>query len=198
MIYLTATGQPPGDNSTVHIYTQKIHTTTQNKNTYNNTKQKIHTTTQKLGMQAVPRLCWFYPGICLKTEEKARKTLSQGSHICIFTMITISLFIFSNSTNRLVFLSVTALSLCEVGTEVLYIIQTNKAGFSPGRPGFIPIPFHVRFVVQMWYWNRLSPQSLQFSLASNVTLMLHTTIHMLPLKKEERGNLENFQKAKHF
>jgi len=73
-------------------------------------------------MQAVPRLCWFYPGICLKTEEKARKTLSQGSHICIFTMITISLFIFSNSTNRLVFLSVTALSLCEVGTEVLYII----------------------------------------------------------------------------
>ena len=29
-------------------------------------------------MQAVPRLCKFYPGICLTTEEKARKTLSQG------------------------------------------------------------------------------------------------------------------------
>jgi len=27
---------------------------------------------------AVPRLCEFYPGICLTTEEKARKTLSQG------------------------------------------------------------------------------------------------------------------------
>jgi hypothetical protein len=26
----------------------------------------------------VPRLCEFYPGICLTTEEKARKTLSQG------------------------------------------------------------------------------------------------------------------------
>jgi NADH dehydrogenase FAD-containing subunit len=26
----------------------------------------------------VPRLCVFYPGICLTTEEKARKTLSQG------------------------------------------------------------------------------------------------------------------------
>ena len=24
------------------------------------------------------RLCEFYPGICLTTEEKARKTLSQG------------------------------------------------------------------------------------------------------------------------
>ena len=27
----------------------------------------------------MPRLCEFYPGICLTTEEKARKTLSQGS-----------------------------------------------------------------------------------------------------------------------
>ena len=26
---------------------------------------------------AVPRLCEFYPGICLTTEEKARKNLSQ-------------------------------------------------------------------------------------------------------------------------
>ena len=28
--------------------------------------------------RAVPRLCEFYPGICLTTEEKARKNLSQG------------------------------------------------------------------------------------------------------------------------
>jgi len=27
----------------------------------------------------VPRLCEVYPGICLATEEKARKNLSQGS-----------------------------------------------------------------------------------------------------------------------
>jgi hypothetical protein len=26
----------------------------------------------------VPRLCEFYPGICLATEEKARKNLSEG------------------------------------------------------------------------------------------------------------------------
>jgi hypothetical protein len=33
---------------------------------------------QKLGsVRAVPRLCGFYPGICLTTEEKARKNLSQ-------------------------------------------------------------------------------------------------------------------------
>ena len=55
-------------------------------NIQNNTKirrttQKIHRTTQKLGrVRAVPRLCEFYPGICLTTEEKARKNLSQGSH----------------------------------------------------------------------------------------------------------------------
>jgi len=48
-------------------------------NTENDTKQTIHRTTQKLGrMQAVPYLCGFYPGICLTTEEKARKNLSQG------------------------------------------------------------------------------------------------------------------------
>ena len=29
-------------------------------------------------MRVVPRLCEFYPGICLTTEEKARKNLSQG------------------------------------------------------------------------------------------------------------------------
>ena len=28
-------------------------------------------------MRAVPRLCEFYPGICLTTEEKTRKNLSQ-------------------------------------------------------------------------------------------------------------------------
>jgi hypothetical protein len=27
----------------------------------------------------MPRLCEVYPGICLTTEEKARKKLSQGS-----------------------------------------------------------------------------------------------------------------------
>jgi len=65
MMYLvTAIGLPPGGSSTVHRYTQTV-----------------HTTTQKLGrVWAVPPLCGFYPGICLTTEEKARKNLSQGSH----------------------------------------------------------------------------------------------------------------------
>jgi len=30
-------------------------------------------------VRAVPRLCELHPGICLTTEEKARKTLGQGS-----------------------------------------------------------------------------------------------------------------------
>jgi hypothetical protein len=29
-------------------------------------------------LRAVPRLCALHPGICLTTEEKARKNLSQG------------------------------------------------------------------------------------------------------------------------
>ena len=63
MIYLlTAIGLTPGGSSTVHIYTQTVHRTTQ------------------FGrVRAVPCLCELYPGICLTTEEKARKNLSQGS-----------------------------------------------------------------------------------------------------------------------
>jgi hypothetical protein len=38
----------------------------------------------------VPRLCEFYHGICLKTEKKARKTLSQGkenlSHSTVYIL----------------------------------------------------------------------------------------------------------------
>jgi hypothetical protein len=63
------------DKNAVHrILTETlVHTN----NTVNDTKQTIHTTTQKLGrVRAVPRLCGFYPGICLTTEEKKHvKTL---------------------------------------------------------------------------------------------------------------------------
>jgi len=39
-------------------------------------------------VRAVPRLCKFYPGICLKTEEKARKTLSQSSNKSIIAELS--------------------------------------------------------------------------------------------------------------
>jgi hypothetical protein len=60
--------------SSVHIYTQKTHRTTQNK--------KYLEQHKNLGrVRAVPHLCGFYPGICLTTEQKARVNLSQGSRI---------------------------------------------------------------------------------------------------------------------
>jgi hypothetical protein len=52
------------------LFSTHMHTNS----TENVTKQTIHRTTQKLGrMRFVPRLCGFYPGICLTTEEKIRK-----------------------------------------------------------------------------------------------------------------------------
>jgi len=79
MIYLTAVGQPPGGSSSVHIYTPKQYRE-RHKTKIHRTTQKIHRKTQKLGrVRAAPRLCGFYPDICLKTEEKARKNLSQSS-----------------------------------------------------------------------------------------------------------------------
>ena len=71
---LTAIGLTPGGSSTVHIYTQTVHRTTQSTKT-------IHRTTQLINLgrvRAVPRFCDLYPDICLTTEEKARKNLSQG------------------------------------------------------------------------------------------------------------------------
>ena len=60
---LIAIGLTPGGNSTVCIYTQTVHRTTIN-----------------LGrVQAMPHLGELYPGICLTTEEKPQKNLSQGN-----------------------------------------------------------------------------------------------------------------------
>ena len=67
MIYLlTAIGLSSGGSSTVHIYTQTIHRTTQNKQY----KEKHNNFGR---VRAVPRLGELYPGICLATEKKARK-----------------------------------------------------------------------------------------------------------------------------
>jgi len=62
----------PGGSSTIHIYTQTIHRTTQN-------KQYIEQHNNFGRARTALRLGELYPGICLTTEEKARKKLSQGS-----------------------------------------------------------------------------------------------------------------------
>ena len=73
MIYLlNAIGLPSGGSSTVHIYTQTVHRTKQN-------KQYIEQHKNFGRLRAMPRLGELYPGICLTTEENARKNLSQGS-----------------------------------------------------------------------------------------------------------------------
>jgi hypothetical protein len=71
---LTAIGLSPGGRSTVHIYTQAVHRTIQN-------KQYIEQHNIFGRVRAVPRLGWLDPGICLTTVEKARKNLSQGSRV---------------------------------------------------------------------------------------------------------------------
>jgi hypothetical protein len=55
----------------VHIYTQTIYRTTQ-------ITTEQHKYIECCRVRVVPRLCEFYSGICLTTEEKARKSLSQG------------------------------------------------------------------------------------------------------------------------
>ena len=61
---LTASGLTPGGSSTVHIYTQTV-----------------HRTTQLIWEQGgpYPVFAGYTLAFCLTTEEKARKNLSQGS-----------------------------------------------------------------------------------------------------------------------
>jgi hypothetical protein len=73
MIYLlTAIGLPPRGTSAVHIYTQTVHRTTQNKQFTEQHKNFGR-------VRAVPRLGKLCSGIYLATEERARKNLSQES-----------------------------------------------------------------------------------------------------------------------
>ena len=72
MVYLlTAVGLSPVGST--HLHKKKIHRTTQII-----TEQHKYKLMKNGRAWAVPRLCEFYPGICLTTEEKARKNLSQG------------------------------------------------------------------------------------------------------------------------
>jgi hypothetical protein len=62
-----------------HIHTNNTGNVT--KQTVHRTTQKIHRTTQQLRKSTGRALTLgVYPDICLTTEEKARKNLSQGSH----------------------------------------------------------------------------------------------------------------------
>jgi len=93
LIYLlTAIGLTPGGSSAVHMHTQTIHRTTQQttlvgrlsgiRNQSGQTKinDELRKNYRLMGrVRAAPRLCELYPGICLTTEQKARKNLSQGS-----------------------------------------------------------------------------------------------------------------------
>ena len=63
-------------------------------NTENDTKQTTHRTTQKLGrVRAVPRLCGFYPGIQLITEEKALKNVPDTNHVCVVYNVAVILLV---------------------------------------------------------------------------------------------------------
>jgi hypothetical protein len=92
VIYLlTTSGLPPGGSCTIHIYTQTIHRTTWNKQYIE--QHNFWEQHKNFGrVQAVPRLGELYPGICLTTEEKARKNLSQGGRTYYIILYYIILY----------------------------------------------------------------------------------------------------------
>jgi uncharacterized integral membrane protein len=73
---LTAIGLTSGGSSTVHIYTQTIHRTTQ---------------VIWVRVRAVPHLYELYPGIFLTIEEKAWKNLiyREKPHYCSYYFLIV-------------------------------------------------------------------------------------------------------------
>jgi hypothetical protein len=70
VIFLTAVGLSPGGSKHLH--------TSNTQNNTNNNKKTARYNNYCGRVRTVPRLYEFYPGICLTTEEKTRKNLSQG------------------------------------------------------------------------------------------------------------------------
>jgi hypothetical protein len=78
---LTAIGLTPGGSSTVHIYTQTVHRTTQ-LTTLVGRLSGIRTQNGQTNwerVRAAGLLCELYPGICLYNWGKSTENLSQGS-----------------------------------------------------------------------------------------------------------------------
>jgi len=77
LMYLsTAIGLTPGGSSTVHIYTQKNTQLTTLVGRISGIRTQSCQT--KIKALAVPHLCELNPGICLTSEEKARKKPQSG------------------------------------------------------------------------------------------------------------------------
>ena len=75
MIYLTAFGLPSGGSSTVHIYTQTIRRTTQN-------KQYIEKHKNFGRLRAVPCLCGLYLAFALQLRRKHGKPSVRVAEEC--------------------------------------------------------------------------------------------------------------------
>jgi len=70
----TAIGLSPGGSSTIHIYIQTIHRTTQN-------KQYIEQHNNLREWWPCPVLASYILAFALQLRKKARKNLSQGSRV---------------------------------------------------------------------------------------------------------------------
>ena len=162
MIYLlTAIGLTPGGSSTVHISRQN--------NTQNNTidtNNTLNNTIHWLGkVRTVPRLCEVYPGICLTTEEKAWKNLSQGSrrmpvgkeytNVCDYIIMSLS----------------SPPSLSRLVTE--YIVDSATGGQSDFR-----FPADATFPSPKRPYRLWNPPTLPFGGYRDVNVT--TSLHLMP------------------
>jgi hypothetical protein len=93
MVYpylITAFGLTPGGSSTVHIYTQTVHKTTQSTQTHT-----MNNTITLGRVLVVPCLCELYPGICLTAEENCMLSNRTADWRTVWLHISITITNFS-------------------------------------------------------------------------------------------------------
>ena len=100
-------------------------------------------------------------GICLTTEEKARKNLSQGSRRVLVYILHITK---------------TPTHLHTIFTDGFMTTTDTRlvAGLPSGRPGFLPRPVRVGFVADKVVVEEVLLRVLWFSAVNTITVMLHT------------------------
>jgi len=130
----------------------------------------------------VPRLCGFYPGICLTTEEKAQKNLSQSGHSIPFTPNKVAC----------------TTAIVHYRAQARYLLRVQTACFNC---------HNLHFTHTLLFFNPTIPQKnyrvarysfFGFPFVSIIRPVVHSHLHPVHVALARRTNgreLETFQKS---
>ena len=124
-------------------------------------------------MQAVPRLCRFYPGICCTTEKKARKNFGQGSHNTSVTLLNRNKTVYTllkkycDSSTRKIHINNNFI------LSISHLIMFDTLLLRPSLHCNTPLHFTTHFI--QLYFTTLHPTTLHYTYRHFTSSNLHFT-----------------------